>query len=328
MKQNFCHSCQKNIPLFLVDSKKTYIPLKCAYCGLVQTSPMPSDNELISFYQGFSFECNTPEVMRRPLTAITQSLKHFIGENDESNHSTKTFLDYGGGAGIYCIAAEAIGWKTTLFDYDQKTVDYGINELGVREGYADWNALKSRKFDVIFSFHVVEHWNEVENNFGNLIEKLNPGGRLIIATPNAHSIEKWFRPQHFLRYFRLWKPYMPSRWMRFKLLLKPDSVFCWDPPRHLFAWTPEAFRQLGKRFNLETTIKVGYNIDKHFEPRAYVLYPLKKRIKQVRSMKINLIRKILLAAWECISLPCIQLASRVAPHYGEQLYVEFEKVHD
>jgi len=316
-----CPSCHSNKNVFIGFSR--FIFTKCKSCGLCFTASIPSTEELITYYQGFSFERKSKDKVTGDIPSICKSLKHFIGcaPDDGIDH---TFLDYGGGAGIYCLAAEQLGWKATLFDYDRDMVRYGCEELGVSEGVYDISKLKNRQFDVIFSFHVVEHWNEIEENFKGLISMLKPGGKLVIATPNARSIEKWFRPQHFLRYYRLWIPYLPNRWQRLKLLLKPNSVFCWDPPRHLLAWTPDSFRFLGERFGLKTKVTVGYNTNQIFEPRAYVLKPLRKRLRNVRKMNISAFKKLILFMWEFLSTPCLRLAALVAPGFGEQLYVEFQ----
>jgi len=49
-----------------------------------------------------------------------------------------------------------------------------------------------------------------------------------------------------------------------------DSILAWDPPRHLFAFTPKSLAAIGVRFGRETEIFVGYNTNRLFEPRQYV----------------------------------------------------------
>ncbi|MGF1531870.1 MAG: class I SAM-dependent methyltransferase [Puniceicoccaceae bacterium] len=286
---------------------------------------MPTADELVEYYQGFDFKRSTPELMKQPLPAIAKSLEYFLSDGSGERFSSKTFLDYGGGAGIYCVAAESLGLEATLFDYDSDTVRFGVENFNLREGVCDWSALEDRQFDVIFSFHVVEHWNEVERNFESLLEKLTPNGKLILATPNARSIEKWFRPTHFLRYYKLWGAYIPSRWQRLKLLLKPDSVFCWDPPRHLLAWTPKAFKELGERFKLRTNVKVGYNGNLLYEPRNYVIKPLRRRLRDLKRLKRGRLFKSGIFFWEILSSAGMWIAPKLFPGFGEQLYVVYRR---
>jgi|GEM_PF-4705926 len=315
-----CKACANIIHVVSV-SKYDIRPYKCSVCGLVQADPMPSNDTLLSYYQGFSFQKPTQTRIELDMDLICSNLKRLIGPI----YGGKRFLDYGGGCGIYAKAALKLGWKAELFDYDKDMVAYGSEALGLPYAYDSLNACKG-PYDLIFAFHVVEHWNDVDAHFKTLLERLAPGGRIVFATPNARSIEKWFRPLHLRRYYNLWSNYEPSKTKRLKFLLRPDSVFCWDPPRHLLAWTPKAFKALGDRNCLKTTIKIGYNTSRRFEPRGYVIQPLRKRLKMVRKLKVNRVLKLILALGEVASRPMLILASFVAPRFGEQLYVEFRSL--
>jgi 2-polyprenyl-3-methyl-5-hydroxy-6-metoxy-1,4-benzoquinol methylase len=67
-----------------------------------------------------------------------------------------------------------------------------------------------KDFDVVASFHVIEHVDSPRSFIGAMAERLKPGGLLVIETPNIASLP-----------FRL----MKSRWRQFI----PEHYFFFDP---------------------------------------------------------------------------------------------------
>lgn len=316
-----CGACGYSDLLVLAKTKNGEA-LKCHICGLVQHHPMPSDNELAKYYQGFSFQCPNFSEIEREVKEIEKSLEYFVGR--PAAEASAKFLDYGGAAGIYCRAAERLGWKPTLFDYDEQMLNFGRQNLGIEEVTSDLKKLELQRFDVIFSYHVVEHWNSIDQHFTRLLKMLKPGGKLVIATPNARSFEKYLRPFHFYSYYRRWRDWTGSRLKACRVLAPLDSVFCYDPPRHLLAFTPKAFIALGERHGLETEILSGFNSSRIHEPRSYVIKTLDFRIKRVRNLSVNRCLKLGLAAGEVVSRPLLSVMSWLMPRLGEQLYVRYE----
>ena len=281
---------------------------KCGECGLVRTEPMPDDAALVEFYQGFSFR--RPELARldRDVERVTRSLEHFMGRPRSKN---ARFLDYGGGFGIYCLAARRLGWEPWLFDYDRGCIDFATAQLGLPHAVADLGEVGSLKFDVIFGYHVIEHWNALDENLRTLLGLLAPRGRIIFATPHADSLEKWLRPYHLKNYWKRLRRAGEGSPRALGLTLRPKSFLCWDPPRHLFAFTAEALRQLGRRHGLDAKIQVGYNTSELFEPRQDVL-PGKAP-------------GLLAGAMARFSRLGCRALNILFPAYGEQLYVTYTR---
>jgi SAM-dependent methyltransferase len=291
---------------------------------LVQTIPMPGLDELKEYYSAFSFLPPQKEAVEEQLAAIRQSLIHHFGLSGTGG----TFLDYGGGHGLYAKAASGLGWKVSLFDYDVGALDYAANTLGIEDTTADLESLSDHSFDVIWSFHVAEHWRNIDDSFNDLDRLIKPGGRLVIATPNARSWEKYVRAGHFKTYLAAWRNRGLSLVDTLKLLLRYDSVFCWDPPRHLYAFTPESLRKVAERRGYTTKLRVGTNNDPLFEPRRYILGD--------PGMRFHILTGILVkrpwrlgAAWALLRLGyeqlCFRILSLLAPLGGEQLYMIFTK---
>jgi 2-polyprenyl-3-methyl-5-hydroxy-6-metoxy-1,4-benzoquinol methylase len=282
---------------------------------------MPDDAGLVQFYQQFSFEKPHREDVEHDVHAIEASLRHFIGMPQPGRNR---FLDYGGGFGIYCKAARGLGWEPSLFDYDQGCLDYARSVMGVEHATGDLAEFKGEQFDVIFGYHVIEHWNRIDENIEALLELLAPGGRIVFATPHAESVEKWLRPYHFRKYMLGLSARGEALPRAARLTLQVRSFLCWDPPRHLFAFSAQSFQAIGRRHGLKTSIETGYNTSVVHEPRQYVVpNPFSRRFKvpRVSSPLTSFLRKfIAIFSW----LGC-KVLQRCLPRHGEQLYVVYSR---
>jgi SAM-dependent methyltransferase len=282
---------------------------------------MPDDAELVQFYQQFAFEKPHREDVEHDVPAIEASLRHFIGVPQPGRNR---FLDYGGGFGIYCKAARQLGWEPSLFDYDRGCLDYARSEMGVERAVDNLADFQGEQFDVIFGYHVIEHWNRIDDNVEALLALLAPGGRIVFATPHAESAEKWVRPYHVRKY----ASGLVARGERLPrallLTLRLKSFLCWDPPRHLFAFSADSLREVGRRHGLEAGIETGYNTSAIHEPRQYVVAsPFAPRFKVPRgtSALTSFLRKVIaIFSW----LGC-KVLQRFLPRHGEQLYVVYSR---
>jgi SAM-dependent methyltransferase len=287
---------------------------------------MPDKATLMAYYQGFSFQKQSLNELLRVLPAIRRSLKYFIG----APVGTRRFLDYGGATGVYARAAQDLGWKAAVSDYDIDMLRIARDELGVPHTFVEPEHIDGEPYDVIFSFHVIEHWNEIDTGISRLLELLSPGGRLLFATPNALTAEKRVRLRHRRSYIQILEKHGVDRSAAERLLEQDDSITCWDPPRHLFAFTPNSMRAIGTRLGLSTRVMTGYNTSPLFEPRQYGIPTLSSLLRRAFNGLIHGRRSIVLASLR--DLPCtarerlgLALLALKRPDFGEQLYVEFKK---
>lgn len=226
---------------------------------------------------------------------------------------------------MYCKAAEAIGWSPELFDIDQKMLIFAHERLGIQKTWGNFEEVAKQTYELIFAFHVIEHWNEIDEPLLRLLSMLEPGGKLIFATPNARSVEKFARPIHHRNYFKkLSKLGVPETRID-KLLGMIDSVLCWDPPRHLFAFTPDSLQALGTRLGLQTVVFTGYNTDARYEPRRYVFPKLRSQLRtewhRGGGKKCQIVRASK-TFYRYLQMKFFQV---VYPNGGEQLYVRYTK---
>jgi len=282
---------------------------------------MPDDAVLLQFYQQFAFEKPHREDVDHDVAAIEASLRHFVGVPAPGRNR---FLDYGGGFGLYCKAARNLGWEPSLFDYDRGCVEYARTEMGVTHAASNLGDFKGQQFDVIFGYHVMEHWNRIDENMTALLELVAPEGKIVFATPHAESVEKWVRPYHVRNYVRGLVARGESLFQALSLTLRIKSFLCWDPPRHLFAFTSESLRAIGDRYGLLTCVETGYNTSIIYEPRQYVVpnpFAARFKVPPGSSASASVLR--VLTAW--FSWAGCAVLARLLPHRGEQLYVVYSR---
>jgi SAM-dependent methyltransferase len=280
---------------------------------------MPADAQLVEFYQQFAFEKPILKDVENDVPNIGKSLQHFIGVPQPGRNR---FLDYGGGFGIYSKAARRLGWEPSLFDYDCGCLEFAKSEMGVTQTADNLAAFEGAKFDVIFGYHVIEHWNRIDDNMRSLLGLLAPGGKIVFATPHANSCEKWVRPYHLRNYARGLVAGGKSWGRAILLTAKLESFLCWDPPRHLFAFSADALREIGRAHGLTSRIETGYNTSLIHEPRQYVVpNPFAPRFKvPAGASKFASVSRKWVA---CFSWVGCKLLSRLLPDRGEQLYVTY-----
>ena len=118
-------------------------------------------------------------------------------------------LDVGCGRGEFLSAAAEAGHQVLGLDHDPEMLAQ-VGGLPVHRGDAlDFLQSTPDRYDTITAFHVIEHLAVREA--GALVhlasDRLRPGGRLIVATPNPGSLptiahEFWRDPTHIRPYDR------------------------------------------------------------------------------------------------------------------------------
>lgn len=321
-----CPSCGSTDSSLSLGGESTEFRLhKCAGCSLVSTRPMPDDERLRDFYQGFKFEPPDPASLAAGIAAVRNSLTGLC-EGVEG----RRFLDFGGGCGIYAAAARQLGFEVTLFDVDESGLAYAGSELGIKTRVNRFEEL-SGEFDIVLSFHVIEHSNDLARDFKRLVKMLAPGGRLIVATPNCESLEKYFMPPLFRNYVRRLRHAGVSRTASLMQVIKPDSILCWDPPRHLYALSRRSLQALADKHGLRGKTFCPYNTDIRFEPRQYVLPRVKtlagwrEEQDQAGNGWAGTLRWLARHLSVVATRGSLDAMSTVFPNRGGQLYGVFDK---
>jgi 2-polyprenyl-3-methyl-5-hydroxy-6-metoxy-1,4-benzoquinol methylase len=134
-------------------------------------------------------------------------------------------LDIGCGAGDLLLRMQQYGWDVEGIEQDRIAVaNLRKFDIDVTEGTLPNGNLPADSFDVITASHVIEHIGDPNAFLRECFKLLRPGGRLVIATPNADSsgLKKY-----------------GSSWVHL------------DPPRHLVLFTPASLKQALERASFE-----------------------------------------------------------------------------
>jgi 2-polyprenyl-3-methyl-5-hydroxy-6-metoxy-1,4-benzoquinol methylase len=245
--------------------------VRCPNCNLVFVSPMPHDTIISNSYVGLYSERNPPDIIDKNRVNWTRnSIKGYIRELHSLGHwPKKDFLDLGGGLGYYSEAAQAEGLNPTLVDLDPVSIAFAKEKLGLNRAFCssieEFAAdSKSRKYDLVFLRHVIEHHKAPKSLIEAVKSLLSDDGVLIIETPNNRGIEIFFKPstaRFFLGFYR--KYYKQISY--FSLIR--NQPYAIRPPRHLFAFRIKNLEMLLKKNDLFPIKSLDYMLgDKIYWP--------------------------------------------------------------
>jgi 2-polyprenyl-3-methyl-5-hydroxy-6-metoxy-1,4-benzoquinol methylase len=134
-------------------------------------------------------------------------------------------LDVGCGGGHFLARMRSLGWRVQGVEPDVEAVRVARRsfDLNIHHGtFADVR-FPGNEFDAVTLNHVIEH---VLDPIGLLQEcgrVLKAGGRVVAVTPNAQSLGR-------MQFGKTWRG--------------------WEPPRHLFLFTPKTLRTCAERAGL------------------------------------------------------------------------------
>ena len=170
MKEILCPVCQggESLPFdeqeWRVDGV-SYRLLSCTSCGSIFTFPPPSDSTLENIYRtsfDYRWYQDHYDAKLRDCRMRIREYGPFLG---------KRVLDFGGGVGYFSRAATEAGLESTTYDpYVNAALPAGSH------------------WDSVVALHVLEHSNNLDRTITQIKNFLIPGGRVIIAVPNAAGL--------------------------------------------------------------------------------------------------------------------------------------------
>jgi len=204
-------------------SQETFTIQQCQACGFQFTNPRPAAASIGKYYESDAYVSHNSAAqglvnrvykvaryftVRRKVALITKLNGGRPGQ----------LLDYGCGTGHFLAGAKRAGWQVTGLEPNDRARHDAAARVGqpILDGAA-LAGLAPASFDVVSLWHVLEHVHLLHETLTELISKLKPGGKLLIAVPNAESLDA----QH---YRQNWAAY--------------------DVPRHLYHFAPGPMRQL------------------------------------------------------------------------------------
>lgn len=182
--------------------------LRCAACGVTTTSPWPTDDELAVAYAGFY----RPESGRfsGPLDRVLRAGRSRLAGRLDAIAPPGPVLDVGAGDGTLVDALRATGREAVGLE------PYGSRADLVAAQPADLlDGGEAGRYAAVVFWHVLEHLRDPSPQLAAAARLLAPGGVLVIAVPNAASLQA---------------------------RLFGGSWLALDPPRHLTHLNPHALR--------------------------------------------------------------------------------------
>jgi len=161
------------------DSTDEYLTgrVRCARCGVATTSPWPSDEQLSAAYADWyrpesgRFSGLGDKVLRRTRSALADRLHRILPPGP--------VLDVGAGDGT--LAGAFVRRGREAVGLEPYASGPHIRNAEIEEVDGTWSA-------IIF-WHSLEHLRQPARALGHAATLLSPGGRLVIAVPNATSFQ-------------------------------------------------------------------------------------------------------------------------------------------
>lgn len=161
----------------------------CLSCGFVQAEPEPTTKQLQEIYKPNYFshsKYRDKKTLDYENKRRLDILKKYLPEN-----TNRKVLDYG------CARGEFINYAKQ--GYNWYGIDYSVYAIEQAKGKIpefseqlvaitnEHRVFTNTKFDAIVMWDVIEHIYDVSTLLNKLLNHLNPGGFLIISTPDVRA---------------------------------------------------------------------------------------------------------------------------------------------
>ena len=202
-------------------STETFVLYECQDCGLMFVGN-PPDNLALYYSSDYHFR---PQVETDLLPFLAQQ-KYKI-EIIQKFKTQGKFLEIGPSSGFLCKLAKDASFDVHAIEIDTECVNFLNKALKIKaiESGDPASVLLNYKetFDVICLWHAIEHLEKPWDVLSAAVERLNPGGILLVAAPNQLSWQA-----------RL----LGARWPHY------------DLPRHLFEISPVWLRKFAVQLGI------------------------------------------------------------------------------
>jgi len=182
----------------------------CGQCGFLHQNPRPSIEELNEFYKRSEYHINTANTAENNGDKHLKFSRWYFSEKIEfalkySSLTQGKVFDIGCGRGGVLKLFEEYGWKAFGVEPDECLASFAANIMGlsgVHQGILDNDFKLEEKVDLVFSNHAFEHFADLDDVMGGVLNILKSEGYLFIAIPtyfnNKSSLSKaWMNSSHY-----------------------------------------------------------------------------------------------------------------------------------
>lgn len=188
-----CPQCRRESPVhFIVGDLNRNITdeifdyYRCPVCGVIFLWPIPTD--LGKYYPNHYYH-------------IPASLQEFAAVAELQRHKIETvtrfvsrgrLLEIGPSYGSFAYLAKQTGFEVEAIEMDEACCRFMNDVLGVHANHStDMEAAvrDSGPYNVIALWQVIEHLPDPWSTLDLIVQRLEPGGLLVVATPNPNALQ-------------------------------------------------------------------------------------------------------------------------------------------
>jgi 2-polyprenyl-3-methyl-5-hydroxy-6-metoxy-1,4-benzoquinol methylase len=167
----------------------------CKNCGTVLFVPRPNSDELKAFYNAQQYRENfdTSSMVgagfaQHRYESLCDVLERF--DVQTSSKSNRRLLDVGCGTGDFLKVAQRDGWQVTGTELSTTAAEKIASRLNIpiMTGEITSLQLPEASYDLITSYHVIEHLIEPLAMLRRLYQLISNEGAVFLETPNIDSL--------------------------------------------------------------------------------------------------------------------------------------------
>jgi len=197
-------------------------------------------------------------------------------------------FEIGVGKGRFLASVARAGFMVSGIEPSARSYQHASRRLGERvtkQTLEEHVQNSAGRYDLVYMWHVLEHFSDPDSAVQNVQKILAPGGLLVVAVPNFGSLQARYGG-------RFW--------------------YHLDPPRHLHHFTAVSLTQLFQRNGYEV-VKVSYSsfyqnwlgevitLMNRLSPYKNVLINVTKS-RKVFLNRVGLVRGVAATVWNCVLL--------------------------
>lgn len=189
-----CQLCAAALEKFVVPDRLTL--WRCQSCGLYQYGVVPEDSAYAAHYHG-GYGRRRKQKMRTAAVRLNRIAAVLDIEKPR-------MLDIGCSVGCTVEAALQRNWRAGGVDVSEDAVMFCREQgLDCQLIGVDKLPFPDESFDLVTSWHVIEHVADVRETLAEWRRVLRPGGMLVMETPDADCLKVRLKGA---KYRRFWAP--------------------------------------------------------------------------------------------------------------------------
>lgn len=222
--------------------------VKCRGCGLVFSNPQCDAETIRAYYEKAYYETHWSHLLTLDESALKEMRSSFAGEVERIQSMTHgdRLLEIGAGTGAFLSAARSAGFEAFGVELSASAVEQAIvshSLENVVQGTIDDVSWTEGSFDVLYTWHVIEHVTDLDHFIRRIHAFLRDGGLCWVGTENYRNAS------HYAS--RLWH-----------LLLNQPPPFA-TSSEHTYVFTARTLRDALERRGFEIILVETYQPSWH-----------------------------------------------------------------